>query len=207
MLVAVTTAPRPDYTSYLAATLATLDGRPSIFVDSERRGARWNTWRALGAASGEDRLLLLQDDLVCEPGLIARAASTEIPADVGVVNFHDCGDDFYWQPVPSGIHKFRSHRDGGLGMVGAQCLLMTGEHAAWLARQDLSTCPQPGPHNADFAIGWFTSRSPRPYKLIISPSPIRHVGERSACWENDRRAVGARIPHAGRTIKDLMVGR
>lgn len=207
LLVAVTTAPRPGGVSYLAETLEALGGSPVVFDDVDRRGSRWNTWRALAAGGDHDRVLIVQDDIICSPGFLARAEAMAIPSDVGIINFHDCGDDFLWQPVPDGTHKFRAHREGGLGMIGAQCLLMSAEHARWLVVQDINACPQPGPHAVDFLIGWLTARSPRPNKLIVSPSPVRHVGERSACWDEARQRVGAGIPRPGRTVADLLEGR
>jgi hypothetical protein len=201
LLVAITTCPRPAGASYLEQTLASLgDGDPLILCDLELRGARANTWRALNAASGYDRLLLLQDDVIASAGLRDFAATVAIPDDVGFVTGHDFGDDFTWQPPTPGLHKFPAHRFGGIGLCGAQCLIMPGEHAAWLAAQDPSAPPKPGPHGADYAIGWWTARSLRPNKLIAWPALVEHVGERSACWDDDRRAAGVGIPHAGRTF-------
>ncbi len=206
-LLAITTCPRPGGARYLPQTLASLGAAAQdavVFDDVHHLGARWNTWRALAAGGYHERLLLFQDDVIAEPGLVERMLEFPIPDDVGVVNFHDCGDDFFWEMVPPGVYRFPAHRPGGLGMVGAQCLLIPGAHAAWLASCDLSDCPQPGPHNADFAISWFTARSPRPSKLIVSPAPVRHIGERSACHDEARRAAGASIPHAGRTLLDIL---
>lgn len=206
LLIAVTTCTRPDGADYLRATLAAIEGpgrRALIFDDFNRCGARWNTWRALQAADLADRLLLLQDDVIAAPGLCDLAETMEIPGDVGVVNFHDFGDDFDWRPPPPGVHKFPAHRLGSLGMCGAQCLLLPSDHARWLAAQDVNACPAPGPHAADYAIGWWTARSARPCKLIVAPALVTHVGERSACHEDERRAAGVSIPHAGRTMEAI----
>lgn len=204
MIVVVTTCPRPNGASYLAQTLASLGGGAIISEDREQRGSRWNTWRALSFAAPRDgRVLLLQDDVIAEPSLLDVAANIEIPDDVGVVSFHDCGDDFHWQTPPAGIQKFPAHRLGSLGLIGAQCLLFPAEHASWLAAQDVDGPPIHGRHGADYAIGWWTKRSKRPNKLIVSPALVRHVGEESACWP-DRKASGAPIPHAGRTLEEAL---
>lgn len=208
-LIAITTCRRPGGASYLEQTLAALKGfaagwRLAVLDDDEGRGARWNAWRALRLGGQFERLLLLQDDVIVEPGFLERALAFPIPADVGVVNFHDFGDDFYFEAAPPGEHRFGAHRFGSMGMCGAQCLLIPGDHAAWLAGKDMAAPAQPGPHGADYAIGWHTARSPRPWKLVVSPSPVRHIGERSACHEDERRAAGVGIPHAGRTMEDLL---
>lgn len=202
-LLAVTTCSRPGDAEYLNATVRSLGAHPLIFDDVNRMGARWNTWRALAEGGHYDRLLLFQDDVIAEAGLIDRMLAHVIPPDVGLVSFHDCGDDFDWQPPPMGVHRFPAHRFGSQGLCGAQCLLIPGEHARWLAAQDMNACPKPGPHHADYALGWWTARSSRPYKLIVTPSPIVHIGERSACHDEVRRAAGAGIPHAGRTLEDF----
>jgi len=202
-LVAVTTCPRPGGASYLAETLASI-GRAVVFDDTERRGARWNMWRVFKAVSHSERVLLFQDDVIAEAGLIGRMLAMAIPADVGLVNFHDFGDDFYWEAPPPGAHRFEAHRFGSMGLCGAQCLLIPGAHARWLAERDPDTCPLPGPHRADYALGWFTSQSPRPFKIVVAPSPVRHIGERSACHDDARQADGIGIPHAGRTMADLL---
>jgi hypothetical protein len=206
LLVAVTTCPRPEGASYLGQTLASLaPWRPLVLNDRDLRGARWNTWVALNAARYYDRLLLLQDDVIAAPGLLDVAANLEIPDDVGFVSFHDFGDDFDWCPVPPGLHKFAAHRFGSMGLCGAQALLFPTEHARWLAAQDMypEACPQPGPHHADYLVGWWTARSPRPCKLVWAPALVTHIGERSACHDKERRDAGAGIPHAGRTLEDL----
>jgi hypothetical protein len=205
LLVAVTTCPRPDGASYLAETLASLaPWKPLVLDDAELRGARWNTWVALAAAAPYDRLLLLQDDVIAAPNLLDVAQGLDIPPDVGLVSFHDFGDDFEWQAPPPGLHRFAAHRFGSLGMCGAQALLIPGDHARWLAACDPASCPAPGPHKADYALGWFTARSRRPWKLIVSPPLVRHIGERSACHDQERREAGVGIPHAGRTMEDLL---
>lgn len=199
-LVAITTCARPGGANYLSATIRSLEAHPLIFDDVNRRGARWNMWRALEEGGHYDRLLLFQDDVIAEPGLVERMRTFEIPVDVGIVNFHDCGDDFHWEAPPPGVHKFLAHRFGSQGLCGAQCLLIPGDHARWLAAQDMNACPKPGPHHADYALGWWTVRSARPNKLIVSPSPVKHIGERSACHDEIRRAAGVDIPHAGATL-------
>lgn len=209
MLIAVTTCPRPGGVSYLEQTLASLAGpatkrcHVAVLDDDAGQGARWNAWRALRLGAAFERLLLLQDDVICEPGCVERALDFEIPHDVGVVNFHDFGDDFFFETPPAGVHRFEAHRFGSMGMCGAQALLIPGEQASWLAAQDRTACPQPGPHGADYAIGFFTARSPRPWKLIVSPSPVRHIGERSACHEEERRLARVGIPHAGQTWETI----
>lgn len=204
LLVAITTCPRPDGVSYLEQTIASLGGwQPLVLNDRELRGARWNTWVALNAARYYDRLLLLQDDVLAAPELLDVAAHMDIPADVGIVSFHDFGDDFDWAPPPPGLHKFAAHRFGSMGMCGAQALLFPVDHARWLTEQDIWAPPAPGPHKADFALGWLTARSPRPCKLIVSPALVTHIGERSACHDKERREAGAGIPHAGRTLEDF----
>jgi hypothetical protein len=204
LLIAVTTCPRPDGASYVEQTLASLaPWKPLVLNDRELRGARWNTWVALHASRYYDRLLLLQDDVIAEPNLIDVAQTLDIPDDVGIVNLHDFGDDFDWAPPPPGLHKFAAHRFGSLGMCGAQALLIPVDHARWLGEQDMNGCPAPGPHKADYALGWWTARSKRPCKLIVSPALVTHIGERSACHDKERREAGTGIPHAGRTIEDL----
>lgn len=207
-LVAVTTCPRPDGVSYLERTLASIERGPDdelvVFDDPELRGSRWNTWRALELGGSYDRLLLFQDDLIAQPWATLLMRTIDIPDDVGVVNLHDCGDDFLWQEPPAGIHKFPAHRPGGLGMIGSQCLVIPGEHSRWLAAQDMAAPPSPGPHADDFAIGWWTAQSQRPNKLVVYPSPVRHIGERSACHDKLRSKAGIDIPHAGRTVADLL---
>jgi hypothetical protein len=200
VIVVVTTCPR-DGASYLDETLRSLGGGAIVFDDIERKGARWNTWRALACGSRE-RLLLVQDDVIADPSLVDIARLMHIPGDVGVVSFHDCGDDFHWQTPPPGVHKFPAHRLGSHGLIGAQCLLFPPDQARWLSEQDMDAPPWPGPHAADTAIGWWTRRSPRPNKLVVTPALVRHVGEESACWP-DRKAAGAPIPHAGRTLEDM----
>ena len=202
-LIAVTTCVRPGGASYLRETIASLGAHPLIFDDVNRMGARWNTWRALEEGGHYDRLLLFQDDVIAEPDLVARMLYAPIPDDVGFITYHDCGDDIDWQPPQPGVHKFAAHRFGSQGLCGAQCLLIPGDHARWLAGKDMNACPKPGPHGADYAIGWWTQRSPRPWKLIVSPSPVRHIGERSACHDDERRAAGCGIPHAGQTLEDF----
>lgn len=209
--IVITTSPRQDGADYLLEMLRSL--RTSVpvelFSDPGKAGARWNTWQALGAASRRnppERLLLMQDDVVASPDLVDVATHIEIPDDVGVVSFHDCGDDFHWEVPPPGVHKFPAHRIGSHGLIGAQCLLFPATHAAWLAAQDMNAPPVPGPHSADYAIGWWTAKSSRPNKLIVSPAMVRHIGERSACHP-DRRAAGAPIPHAGRTFVDFITAK
>jgi hypothetical protein len=205
LLVAVTTCPRPDGASYLAETLASLaPWKPLVLEDAELRGARWNVWVALAAAAPYDRLLLLQDDVIAAPNLLDVAQNLEIPDDVGLVSFHDFGDDFEWKKPAPGLHKFGAHRFGSIGMCGAQALLMPGDHARWLSRRTLDMCPAPGPHRVDYALGWLTARSPRPCKVVVHPPLVRHVGERSACHDQERREAGVGIPHAGRTMEDLL---
>jgi hypothetical protein len=207
-LFVVITCPRPGKVSYLGPTVESLgpfDNEGVVILrDEEKRGCRWNTWRALGHGRHYDRLILLQDDVILEEGAAMQMVTMHIPRDVGIVNFHDFGDDFDWQVPPVGIHKFPAHRFGSMGMCGAQALVIPGDHACWLAEQNPDECPVAGPHKADYALGWLTARSSRPNKLIVSPSPVRHVGERSACHEEERRLAGVGIPHAGRTFEDLL---
>jgi hypothetical protein len=199
--IVITTCPRPEDVGYLGQTMASIGHPVTVLSDEQKRGARWNTWRALSWGDPVDRLLLFQDDVIVEDGLVDRMLAFDIPKDVGLVSFHDCGDDFDWLPPPTGIHKFRAHRLGSQGLCGAQCLLIPGEHARWIASQDMNACPKPGPHGADYAIGWWTARSARPWKLIVAPSPVLHIGELSACHQDVRSAAGAGIPHAGDTIE------
>lgn len=203
--IAVTTCPRPGGARYLPQMLDSLGGvgpAPVVFSDHAKRGARWNTWRALAAGAYYERLLLFQDDVIVAPGAVERMLDMSIPSDVGVVNCHDFGDDFFFEKPPEGEHRFEAHRFGSAGMCGAQALVIPGDHAKWLASKDMNAPTQPGPHGADYAIGWWTARSPRPWKLVVHPALVRHIGERSACHEEERREAGVGIPHAGRTLED-----
>lgn len=208
-LSTIITCHRPGGADYFRETYASLASQglhPAIFDDVNHMGSRWNGWRALQAGGDYERLLFFEDDVVVSPGLVERMLTMEIPDDVGVVNLHDFGDDFGYESPPGGIYKFPSHRFASPGMKGSQCLLFPGEQAAWLAKQNMNAS-QPGRHCLDYAIGWWTAQSPRPNKLIVTPSPVRHIGERSACHDEERRAAGVGIPHAGRTLADLTVNR
>jgi hypothetical protein len=185
-MVIVLTCPR-DGASYLAQTLQGIGDEVVVLNDDECRGSRWNTWRALKLASEkarDGRLILLQDDIELQSGALQAMQTVEIPADVGVVNFHDFGDDFMpWDRPSPGFHKFPAHRFGSGGMCGAQALVISRDHCRWLADQELPPeyPHQDTPHGADYAIGWLTARSLRPWKLVVRPSPVIHLGAVSAC--------------------------
>lgn len=189
-MIVVTTCPRPDGAYYLARMLAGIGMPDEILVDESRRGARWNIWRAVDVASERcvvDRLILLQDDVVLAPGALLTMETMEIPADVGIVNFHDFGADFMpWDRPEPGLHRFPAHKFGSGGMCGAQALVIPIENVRWLAGCDPNH-PElpPGPHGADYAIGWWTQKGPRPWKLVVRPSPVTHLGAVSSCHVRD----------------------
>jgi hypothetical protein len=204
MFVAVTTCPRPDGVSYLDETLRSLASEVAVFNDVERKGSRWNTWRAIKSAAFKgDRLLLVQDDVVACKNFALFARRCDVPSDVGVVTFSSFSDDFLdldlkyiHEEPPPGAYKFPAHRFGSRGMEGAQALLFPAASVAFLAAQDPwhPEIVHRGPHNADFAIGWHVARSPQPLKLVHVPALVHHVGERSACHEETRKRFGWAMP-------------
>lgn len=184
-MIVVTTCVRPG-ASYLKATLASIGAPVAVLNDLRGRGARWNTWRALDLAAREardDRLILLQDDVHLAPGALEAMRTMEIPDDVGIVNFHDFGQDFMpWDRPAPGQHRFPAHTFGSGGMCGAQALVIPLHNVMWLAGCDPNHPELPtGPHGADYAIGWWTQRGPWRWKLIVRPSPVTHLGAVSAC--------------------------
>lgn len=201
-MIVVTTCPRLGV-SYLADTIASLGeyGDEAVVVrDDELRGARWNMRQALeahGRWGRGSRLLLFQDDVQASPEVVREMLTVEIPADVGVVNYHDFGYDFMpWDQPEPGLHKFPAHEFGSFGMMGAQALVLPADHVRWLL--DTPTPPtyphEANPHGADYWLGWMTARSPRPGKLVVRPSPILHLGAVSACHAEARG--GASQPQA-----------
>lgn len=187
-MIVITTCPRP--VSYLAQTIASLgpfSDEVVVLDDVEKRGSRWNTQRALAAHAEHGRggrLILLQDDVIAPPEAITQMLSMHIPDDVGLVNCHDFGDDFMpWDRPTPGFHRFPAHEFGSWGMCGAQALVLPADHVRWLLDHETPpTYPHAGnPHGADYWLGWMTARSPRPWKLVVRPSPVRHLGAVSAC--------------------------
>lgn len=192
-MIVVTTCPRP--VSYLGETITALGeyGDETVVVsDDESRGARWNLRQALTAHERwgrGSRMIMLQDDVIVSPETIRDMLTMEIPTTVGIVNFHDFGNDFMpWDKPAPGAHKFPAHVFGSPGMMGAQALVIPDDHVHWLLNaQTPPEYPQAAnPHGADYWLGWMTARSPRPFKLVIRPSPVRHVGAVSACHQAAR---------------------
>jgi hypothetical protein len=188
-MIVVTTCPRTG-ASYLSETIASLGpyGDEAVVVDDAGcKGSRWNLRRALEAHvrwGRGGRMVLFQDDVAASPGVVEEMLTMEIPDDVGIVNFHDFGIDFMpWDAPAPGAHRFPAHVFGSPGMCGAQALVIPDEHVRWLL--DTPTPPvyphAANPHGADYWLGWMTARSPRPVKIVIRPSPVRHLGEVSAC--------------------------
>lgn len=193
-MIAVTTCPRAG-ASYLAETIAALGpfGDEVVIVrDDELRGARWNMRQAFGAWERwgrGSRLVLLQDDVFVPHDAVREMLTMHIPSDVGIVNFHDFGIDFMpWDAPAPGAHRFKAHEFGSPGMCGAQALVMPPEHVRWLldAETPAHYPHSPNPNGADYWLGWMTARSPRPYKLVVRPSPVRHLGAISAAWPGVR---------------------
>lgn len=71
-------------------------------------------------------------------------------------------------------------------MCGAQALVIPMENVRWLASCDPNDPELPQtPHGADYVLGRWTSKGPRPWKLVVRPSPVTHLGVTSSCHVRD----------------------
>lgn len=221
LLIVTTCARRAGGVSYLASTLSELervgalncdrmvvsDGQPPDFdggawpsaVQGLAPGSRPTMWAALRIAASRNasRLLYFQDDVVPVGNLVNFMLRFPIPDDVGLVNLHDFGDFRAKVDTPPGWHRREAHDTADYGMCGAQCLILPGSIVKWLAGKHPSP-PAMGKRtdsHADYALGWWVARSPRPVKLIRSPALIHHRGIVSAAHP-DRETLGHRHPQA-----------
>lgn len=197
-MLAVTTFQRPGV-SYLTATLASLDADVEVFDGTGQpygsRGNKWCVFKA-AAARGVERLIVFEDDILACKNLVPFLERLPLPDDVGVVQGFSIGDDWKpWEEVPAGIHKL-TLRDWGTGFAGSLCLVFPGEVVRFLAEVDPwhPDMALRGPHNADYAIGYWVSRSPRPMKLLVAPALVHHVGDVSACHQERRQRLGIPTP-------------
>jgi hypothetical protein len=174
-----------------------------VYVDECMRGGAKATQDGIRLATGDEHVLLCEDDILVCDDLYGAVKAVEFPPQVGVI----CYCDMREMPTgtPRGLYPVSALGSDGLGWWGNQCLLIHKEVVLYLQREDWfapEVCNHPGVLSHAVAYGdsglnctdkrmsLLVHKSSRPLYAVHVPSLAIHAGHQSVCFGG--RGLGER---------------
>lgn len=219
------TSPRRDKISYLSETLSKLDseganewGEKVVLSDGPLTNCDWPHiarpgpsgtriafWRLLSHAhaSGAERVLFLEDDVLPCRNALRFIRTFEIPNDLAFVSFFEMKEEL--KPTSGGLTRIPCYglqadsiHTEGLPFrqftrfyCGNQCLLMPRRTIDHLVKCDPFDPQLPADpymyssYSSDGVMGWHLSRSCWPAYGAMYPCLVEHIGEVSTWTEEN----------------------